>query len=1039
MKPRTAVRFVCAVFAMVMCVFFVDAVKGSGGSFSFQKPIVSFSNAKATALTNEETEEKNSSAEEAPFSLSSSKLMIAVGENTTLTFNFVNKEYQKKAKIKWVSENEEIATVSSGKITALKEGSVQIHCEAVTPDEQTFTASCEVNVYIPIESVEATVEKEILFVGEAENINLIFAPENAYCSEIIWTSNNPETLSVSDTGTITALAPGKAEIRAEINADLNERTAKFALMKFEVVQPAEQVKLDNEKILLAKAKSTTVDFQVLPENATFSSLTWTSEDETIATVKDGQIKGISAGKTHIVCIVENVDGQSIKAYCDVEIYEPVDSAKIQLNELTICTGNEETLECIVQPQEAYYKDVIWESSASDIVSVDKNGVIHALKAGSATITATTTDPVLQSSSNYHPSSCKITVIQKAQEIVLEQDTLLVPKGGKIKLSETVLPEDTTDSSVSWVAEDSSLAEINGHSLAAKEVGETILICSTEDGSGIQKQCKLIVFTPVSSVDLMDKELELSVGGSEKVLQAVIAPENAYCQTVSWLSDNEEVATVNENGTVTAKKAGKAVITATSNDIVLSDGKEKSASCKVTVIQYAEQLQLNLTEMELPIKGKAELEAIILPEDTTDKTVVWESSNEDIVTVKDGKLTGVGLGNAVVSCKLSLPDGYELYAYCDIHVFTPVKNIKLSDAAITLQVTEQYDLTATAAPEDAYYQGVVWSSDNDEVALVDENGSIQALKAGTAVITATSTEISVSGTPCQASCKVTVLQPVEEIVLEELTIDVGQQQKLDPYTSVLPADASNPKVNWYSTDETIATVSKSGVVTGKKKGTCKIICESTDGSNITGEASLTVVQLAKKIELPESVTILNGQTDHISISVLPKDTSNKQFTTKVLGIAVAEINNAASTIALTGKFVGATKVQIKAKDRSAISKILNVYVEPEEPMYIDSIRRSGKQLYITRAVSLCKNSTISEFVFNVRVYGVSKKLLGEYGCWKHSTSLEPGGTYGSNDWYWDHIKELPQARQLDIAVTSVVFKDGSECYITHPVYYTFTFD
>ena len=254
---------------------------------------------------------------------------------------------------------------------------------------------------------------------------------------------------------------------------------------------------------------------------------------------------------------------------------------------------------------------------------------------------------------------------------------------------------------------------------------------------------------VEKVSLNKSATTLTEGESE-TLTATIAPSNATGdKTVKWSSSNAEVAAVDSNGKVTAKKAGTAVITATS-----SNG--KTASCTVTVKQKEiaiTGISLNKSTTSITEGESETLTATITPSNTTgDKTVKWSSSNEAVAAVdSNGKVTAKKAGTAVITATSS--NGKT--AGCTVTVKQKeiaITGISLNKSTTSITEGESETLTATITPSNATGDKTVkWSSSNAEVAAVDSNGKVTAKKAGTAVITATSSNRKT------ASCTVTVKQ------------------------------------------------------------------------------------------------------------------------------------------------------------------------------------------------------------------------------------------------------------------------------------------
>ena len=254
---------------------------------------------------------------------------------------------------------------------------------------------------------------------------------------------------------------------------------------------------------------------------------------------------------------------------------------------------------------------------------------------------------------------------------------------------------------------------------------------------------------VEKVSLNKSATTLTEGESE-TLTATITPSNATGdKTVKWSSSNGVVAAVDSNGKVTAKKAGTAVITATS-----SNG--KSASCTVTVKQKEiaiTGISLNKSTTSLTEGESETLTATITPSNATgDKTVKWSSSNGVVAAVdSNGKVTAKKAGTAVITATSS--NGKS--ASCTVTVKQKeiaITGISLNKSTTSLTEGESETLTATITPSNATGDKTVkWSSSNGVVAAVDSNGKVTAKKAGTAVITATSSNGKTAG------CTVTVKQ------------------------------------------------------------------------------------------------------------------------------------------------------------------------------------------------------------------------------------------------------------------------------------------
>jgi len=355
---------------------------------------------------------------------------------------------------------------------------------------------------------------------------------------------------------------------------------------------------------------------------------------------------------------------------------------------------------------------------------------------------------------------------------------------------------------------------------------------------------------VTSVTLDKTDLTLDVNGTAK-LNATVKPDDATTKTVTWKSDNEGVAIVDNSGNVTAKAAGTATITAT------VDG--KSASCKVTVNGQpatvpVQSVELNQTTLELIAGKEATLTATVKPDDATNKTVTWSSNNETVATVdNNGKVTAKAAGEAIITAKVG-----DKQATCNVKVTAAdvaVESVTLNQSSLELVAGKEATLTATVKPESATDKTVTWTSDKPEIAAV-EGGTVTAKAEGTATITVTTVDGGKT-----ATCKVTVTPktvPVSSIQVQgAASIYVGDTAKLT--ATITPDGASNKAVTWDSQNKDIATVDQQGNVKALKAGTATITATAQDGSGISGSFVVTVQQAdttALKAKVTEAQKLWN---------------------------------------------------------------------------------------------------------------------------------------------------------------------------------------
>ena len=251
-----------------------------------------------------------------------------------------------------------------------------------------------------------------------------------------------------------------------------------------------------------------------------------------------------------------------------------------------------------------------------------------------------------------------------------------------------------------------------------------------------------VTVAVTGIEVTPAFVELKPGETQE-LKVSVLPENATDKTYTWSSSDESVATVADD-VVTAVADGSAVITA-----VAADGTHK-ASVTVKVTTPVTGIEVTPAFVELKPGETQELKVSVLPENATDKTYTWSSSDESVATVADDVVTAVADGSAVITAVAA--DGTHK-ASVTVKVTTPVTGIEVTPAFVELKPGETQELKVSVLPENATDKTYTWSSSDESVATVADD-VVTAVADGSAVITA----VAADGTH-KASVTVKVTTPV----------------------------------------------------------------------------------------------------------------------------------------------------------------------------------------------------------------------------------------------------------------------------------------
>ncbi len=353
-------------------------------------------------------------------------------------------------------------------------------------------------------------------------------------------------------------------------------------------------------------------------------------------------------------------------------FTPIDIS-LDKEEMTLEIGEEESLVARINgiPNNT---DIDWKSDNPDIATVNVDGIVKAISQGTTTIYAT-------AKGSMYFATCKVTVkSDKATDIVLDKNELTLNIGDKERLTATVLPESVKDKSVRWYSSAQRIATVNADGVVtAISVGTAVITVTTNDGSDLTASCTVTV-TPktVQSITMDEEALTLERGETTR-LTVTVSPSDADDTSVTWRSNNSNVAIVDGSGKVAALEVGTAIISATTND-----GSRLSARCTVTVIpKDVDEITLNKERLEMEIGDIERLTAIVSPDDADDKTVTWQSTDSKVASVNsDGVVTARSAGEATITATTS--NG--LTAECQVEVTDPngIADTDADNVKVTVQ-------------------------------------------------------------------------------------------------------------------------------------------------------------------------------------------------------------------------------------------------------------------------------------------------------------------------------------------------------------------
>lgn len=469
---------------------------------------------------------------------------------------------------------------------------------------------------------------------------------------------------------------------------------------------------------------------------------------------------------------------------------------------------------------------------------------------------------------------------------------------------------------------------------------------------LEKSVNVTVKQPVTGVSITSANGSNTVNAGDTLqLTAKVSPSNASDTSVTWSSSSTGIAKVSTAGLVTGVATGTAVITAKAND-----GSNKSATFTVTVTKKVikvTKISLSASTLLTKVGCTEKITATVTPTNADNRAVTWSSSAPTVASVdQSGNIIAKSVGNATITVKAK--DGSGVTATCWVNV-TDIKvtGITLNKTTLNIKTGATEQLTAKVQPTDATNSKVTWSSNDKDVAEVDQTGMITAKKEGSAVITVTAQD----GSGKTATCQVNVTDiKVSGITLSASTLAMQTEDvKQLSVTNITPANATNKALKWESKNTWVATVDESGNVTAKNPGEATITVTAADNGGAQAICKVTVTERTApvikvtQIQLSQTRASLNeGKELQLTATVLPTEATNQSLTwsSSVEGVATVD-----STGKVTAIKAGTTVITATAKDDSGISASCTVQVT------VPTVKVTGITLNKTTA-SVVKGKTVA---------------------------------------------------------------------------------
>ncbi len=687
-----------------------------------------------------------------------------------------------------------------------------------------------------------------------------------------------------------------------------------------------------------------LQLELTAPNPYTGDIVWSSSDTSVCTVSEiGLVTAKKAGSANVTVTIK-VGGITRRARCAIKVVSTIDSITLSALKDYVNVGENLTITANVSPKsnDNSLKWVCSDTSIAEIASTTPLSVtITGVKAGTVVISAVNADNAILGTKI-------IKVVTNIEGITLSDTEVTLPKTvGFYQLYAYCTPELPENEKITWSSSDKKIVTVdNNGRVTLVKPGSAVITVVTSNGK--TAQCVFTVLQGIESIVLDEPSLTLYVGESHR-MSYVVKPSNASNVVLRWTTSDQKIATVDANGYITAKNTGSCVITAQA-----SDGSGVFVPCNVTVLRKAASISIDVTELTLNVNETYLLETELKPADSTD-TIKYESSNAKIAQVsKKGKITAKAKGTCIIFAKTESG----LSAYCTVNVTQQVSGITLNQTEATIYTGDELELIATITPKTASDQECEWTSSNEKVAKVDKNGVVTGITGGTAMIKV----VTLDG-EYMAYALITVIEKVTEITVEEeVEIAVGQKLKLNAVIS--NETATDKTVTWKSSKKSVCTVTKKGVIKGKKAGKAVIRVVANDGSGAYADCEVTVIKGTDAVNVSAGYcTVEVGQSIKIKATTEPEKTTYRPVWSSD-DTSIAIVNKKGK---ITGIKVGECTLRATAPDNPEAFAIVYVRVteppEPPKPVSVSKINVSTGDMLMVVGQKDNVPYTISPAVFD----------------------------------------------------------------------------
>ena len=719
---------------------------------------------------------------------------------------------------------------------------------------------------------------------------------------IFWSSSDPTVVSVSQSGVVTALAPGQGQVAVSSGG----RSATVPV--FVTERAVALVRLSPSTSTIKVGRTTTLAPELRDATGGLlvdRSITWSSASVGIATVSAaGMVTGVAAGTATITATAGGTSGTALV------VVEPMPVATVVVAPATVSlvVGGARTLSAAMRDSAGVLltgRAVSWASSAPAVANVSSAGAVLAIAPGAATITATSEGRSATSRITVTAVPvASVTVSPTTQSLSVGQTATLIARAADA--SGAVL----NGRAVAWTTDRATVATVHATTgvVTAVATGQARITATVEGKTGAA--VITVATIPVASIQVTPANVALLEGDSQRLTVKLLdAKGNVLTgRPVSWIGGAPAVATVDSVGLVAAIASGSAVIVAS------SEGARASVPVIVSPIAVA---TVAVTPVSRSVESGKALQLTAKITDTRGRVVAgkvatWTTSHPTRASVSStGRVVAIAPGAVTIS---ATSDGVVGAASITV---TPVRPASVTIAPATAALYSGRSLTlvlqlatSTGAPLSPLGRIITWSTSAPTVATVDAFGEVTAVGPGTAVVAATT-----DGVTGSATIGVTDV-PVQSVSVSPLVVPLTTGSAIQ--LTATPLDATGAAISgrtasWRTDAPSVASVDLTGRVTALAPGSARLTA-TIDGHEGFATVSVTSTPVSSVVIAPASPTVAVAASRQLSATLygpapnVPLSATGRTTTWTVLDSGVATIS---ATGLLRGVRAGTTTVTVRA--------------------------------------------------------------------------------------------------------------------------------